>query len=156
MKMRTIEIGVGAFMLAGILAMFVLALKVSGLSFSTNKNSYHLYAMFDNTGTLKKRAKVTLAGVIIGKVTDVSLDNDSYRALVDMEISSEVNNIPIDSTASIVTSGLLGEKYIGIGIGGDMAFLKSGERIEDTQSALVLEDLIGKVMLALVNKKDDK
>lgn len=154
--MRTLEIGVGSFMLAGILALSVLALKVSGLSFSTNKNSYQLYAMFDNIGSLKKRAKVTMAGVIIGKVIDVSLDKDTYEALVKMEIDEAVNNIPIDSTASIVTAGLLGEKYVGIGIGGDAQFLNNGEYIEDTQSALVLEDLIGKVMLALVNKKDDK
>ena len=156
MRMRTVEISVGAFMLAGILAMFVLALKVSGLSLDTTKNTYHVYAMFDNTGALKKRAKVAMAGVIIGKVTNVELETHTYMARVEMEIDSSVNNIPIDSTAAIVTAGLLGEKYIGISIGGDEQFLKDGERIEDTQSALILEDLIGKVLLALVHKKDDE
>lgn len=156
MRMRTVEISVGAFMLAGILAMFVLALKVSGLSLSTSKTSYHVSAEFDNVGALKKRAKVAMAGVIIGKVTDVSLDKHTYMAKVEMEIDSDVDNIPIDSTAAIVTAGLLGEKYISISIGGDEQFLKEGDRIEDTQSALILEDLIGKVLLAFVHKKDDE
>ncbi|MCG8030013.1 MAG: outer membrane lipid asymmetry maintenance protein MlaD, partial [Candidatus Thiodiazotropha taylori] len=130
MRMRTIEISVGAFMLAGILAMVVLALKVSGLSLDTSRDSYHLHAMFDNTGALKKRAKVAMAGVIIGKVTHVELDKHTYMARVEMEIDSGIDNIPIDSTASIVTAGLLGEKYIGISVGGDERFLKDGDRIE--------------------------
>ncbi len=156
MRMRTVEISVGAFMLAGILAMIVLALKVSGLSLDNTKDSYRVYAMFDNTGALKKRAKVAMAGVIIGRVTHVELDKHTYMARVEMEIDANIDNIPIDSTAAIVTAGLLGEKYIGISIGGDEAFLRDGDRIEDTQSALILEDLIGKVLLALVHKKDDE
>ncbi|MDD7805439.1 MAG: outer membrane lipid asymmetry maintenance protein MlaD [Endozoicomonas sp. (ex Botrylloides leachii)] len=154
MRMRTIEISVGAFMLAGVLAMVVLALKVSGLSLHASNNTYQVYAMFDNAGTLKKRAKVVLAGVTIGKVTDITLDKNSYMARVQMEINSSVNNIPVDSTASIVTAGLLGEKYVSISVGGDERFLKNGARIEDTQSAVILEDLISKVILAFVNKKD--
>ncbi len=154
MRMRTVEISVGAFMLAGILAMFVLALKVSGLSLSTSKASYYVTADFDNIGALTKRAKVTMAGVIIGKVSDISLDKQSYMAHVELEINSDVNNIPVDSTAAIVTAGLLGEKYISISVGGDEQFLKNKDRIEDTQSALILEDLIGKVLLTLVHKND--
>ncbi|WP_330926571.1 outer membrane lipid asymmetry maintenance protein MlaD [Candidatus Sororendozoicomonas aggregata] len=155
MRMRTVEISVGAFMLAGILAMFVLALKVSGLSLSTSRTSYQLTAEFDNIGALKKRAKVTMAGVIIGKVTDISYNKQTYMAHVELAINSRIDNIPLDSTAAIVTAGLLGEKYVSISVGGDEQFLKSGDRIEDTQSALILEDLIGKVLLALVHKKDD-
>lgn len=154
MRMRTIEISVGAFMLAGILAMFVLALKVSGLSSTATHQTYTVYAMFDNVGTLKARSKVVLAGVVIGKVTHVTLDKKTYMAKVEMEINSSVDNIPLDSTASIVTSGLLGEKYISISVGGDEQFLKNGDRIEDTQSAIILENLIGKLMLAFAHNKN--
>ncbi len=152
MRMRTVEISVGAFMLAGMLALAALAIKVSGLSVQSAKPTYRVYALFDNTGALKTRAKVSMAGVTIGKVVDVALDKDSYMARVEMEIDSDVDNIPLDSTVSIVTAGLLGEKYIGVSIGGDVDYLKNGDRIEDTQSAVILEDLIGKFLLGSVNK----
>jgi phospholipid/cholesterol/gamma-HCH transport system substrate-binding protein len=97
-----------------------------------------------------------MAGVTIGKVTAVDLDHDSYRGRVTMEINRQVNNLPDDSTASILTAGLLGEKYIGISVGGDEELLKEGDTIKDTQSALVLEDLIGKFLLNSVNKDDSK
>ena len=99
---------------------------------------------------------VTLAGVTIGKVTAVDLDRDSYTGRVTMEINQNVNNLPVDSTASILTAGLLGEKYIGISVGGDEDVLKDGSTIHDTQSALVLEDLIGKFLLNSVNKDEAK
>ncbi|HBO5457592.1 TPA: outer membrane lipid asymmetry maintenance protein MlaD, partial [Pseudomonas aeruginosa] len=102
------------------------------------------------------RGKVTLAGVTIGKVTAVDLDRDSYTGRVTMEINQNVNNLPVDSTASILTAGLLGEKYIGISVGGDEDVLKDGSTIHDTQSALVLEDLIGKFLLNSVNKDEAK
>ncbi|WP_422135061.1 outer membrane lipid asymmetry maintenance protein MlaD [Endozoicomonas sp. ALD040] len=152
MRMRTVEISVGGFMLAGMLALVVLALKVSGLSLESGKQTYTVTAMFDNTGALKPRAKVALAGVIIGRVTKVELDKQTYMAKVDMEIDSHINNIPVDSTASIVTAGLLGEKYIGISIGGDTDYIKPGGRFEDTQSAVILEELIGKFLLGSVDK----
>ncbi|WP_062263525.1 outer membrane lipid asymmetry maintenance protein MlaD [Endozoicomonas arenosclerae] len=151
MRMRTVEISVGGFMLAGMLALVVLALKVSGLSLESGKQTYSVTGMFDNTGTLKPRAKVALAGVIIGRVTKVELDKQTYMAKVEMEIDSNVDNIPIDSTASIVTAGLLGEKYIGISIGGDIDYIKDGGRFEDTQSAVILEELIGKFLLGSVS-----
>ncbi|MGI9280712.1 MAG: outer membrane lipid asymmetry maintenance protein MlaD [Endozoicomonas sp.] len=147
MRMRTVEISVGGFMLAGMLALVVLALKVSGLSLESGNQVYTVTAMFDNTGTLKPRAKVALAGVIVGRVTKVELDKQTYMAKVEMEIDSHIDNIPIDSTASIVTAGLLGEKYIGISIGGDIDYIKDGGRFEDTQSAVILEELIGKFLL---------
>ena len=153
MRMRTIEISVGAFMLAGIFAIFILALKVSGLSLTKSAETYRVYAMFDNTGALKERAKVVVAGVPVGKVVNVELDKQTYLARVEMELDASIDNIPVDSTAAIVTAGLLGEKFISLSIGGEDDFLSEGDRIEDTQSALILEDLIGKVMLALVNKK---
>lgn len=155
MRMRTVEISVGGFMIAGVLALIVLALKVSGLSLSTDRQTYGVHAMFDNTGALKPRAKVAMAGVIIGKVTRVSLDKDTFMARVDMEIDADVDTIPIDSTASIITAGILGEKYIGISIGGDEEYLRDGGRFEDTQSAVILEELIGKFLLGAVNKDDE-
>ncbi len=152
MRMRTIEVSVGAFMLAGILALLVMAVKVSGLSIDGAGKTYELYAYFDNTGALKPRARISMAGVTVGKVKEITLDKDTFMAKVVMDIDQRIDNIPIDSTASIVTSGLLGEQYISISAGGDDASLVNGERFEDTQSALVLEDLIGKFLLGTVSK----
>ncbi|SDS70060.1 outer membrane lipid asymmetry maintenance protein MlaD [Pseudomonas fuscovaginae UPB0736] len=152
MQNRTLEIGVGLFLLAGILALLLLALRVSGLSPTANTETYKLYAYFDNIAGLTVRAKVTMAGVTIGKVTAIDLDRDHFTGRVTMQIEKNVNNLPTDSTASILTAGLLGEKYIGISVGGDDALLKDGGTIHDTQSSLVLEDLIGKFLLNTVNK----
>ncbi|MDY7566452.1 outer membrane lipid asymmetry maintenance protein MlaD [Pseudomonas sp. RTC3] len=152
MQNRTLETGVGLFLLAGILALLLLALRVSGLSVSATNDSYKLYAYFDNIAGLTVRAKVTLAGVTIGKVTAIDLDRDSFTGRVTMEVEKRVNNLPSDSTASILTAGLLGEKYIGLSVGGEEALLKDGGTIHDTQSSLVLEDLIGKFLLNTVSK----
>lgn len=152
MQNRTLEIGVGLFLLAGILALLLLALRVSGLSPTTNTDTYKLYAYFDNIAGLTVRAKVTMAGVTIGKVTAIDLDHDSFTGRVTMQVEKRVNNLPTDSTASILTAGLLGEKYIGLSVGGEETLLKDGGTIHDTQSSLVLEDLIGKFLLNTVNK----
>ncbi|WP_296259293.1 MULTISPECIES: outer membrane lipid asymmetry maintenance protein MlaD [unclassified Pseudomonas] len=152
MQNRTLETGVGLFLLAGILALLLLALRVSGLSASTTNDSYKLYANFDNIAGLTVRAKVTMAGVTIGKVTAIDLDHDTFTGRVTMEVNKKVNNLPSDSTASILTAGLLGEKYVGISVGGDDQLLKDGGTIHDTQSSLVLEDLIGKFLLNSVGK----
>ena len=152
MQNRSMEVGVGLFLLAGILALLLLALRVSGLSTSANTESYKLYAYFDNIAGLTVRAKVTMAGVTIGKVTAIDLDRDSFTGRVTMQLDKKVDNLPTDSTASILTAGLLGEKYIGISVGGDTELLKDGSTIHDTQSSLVLEDLIGKFLLNTVNK----
>jgi phospholipid/cholesterol/gamma-HCH transport system substrate-binding protein len=156
MQTRTQEIGVGLFIMAGFLALLLLALRVSGLTVSSADQSYKVYAYFDNIAGLTVRAKVTMAGVIIGKVTAIDLDHDSYTGRVTMEINDQVNNLPEDSTASVLTAGLLGEKYIGISVGGEEAVLKDQGVIHDTQSALVLEDLIGKFLLNSVNKGEEK
>ncbi|MDN7139602.1 outer membrane lipid asymmetry maintenance protein MlaD [Pseudomonas sp. JQ170] len=153
MQNRTLEIGVGLFLLAGILALLLLALRVSGLSASPSSDTYKVSANFDNIAGLTVRAKVTMAGVTIGKVTAIDLDRDTYTGRVTMQLEKAVNNLPTDSTASILTAGLLGEKYIGISVGGDDAVLKDGSVIHDTQSALVLEDLIGKFLLNTVGKE---
>lgn len=151
MQNRSLEIVVGLFILAGILALVLLALRVSGLSVGQAADTYKVYANFDNVAGLTARAKVTLAGVTIGKVTAVELDKDSYMGRVTMELDSHVDHLPEDSTASILTAGLLGEKYVGISVGGDDVVLKEGSEIHDTQSALILEDLIGKFLLNTVN-----
>ena len=153
MQNRTLEIGVGLFLLAGILALLLLALRVSGLSASPGSDTYKLYANFDNIAGLTVRSKVTMAGVTIGRVTAIDLDRDSFTGRVTMELEKRLDNLPSDSTASILTAGLLGEKYVGISVGGDETVLKDGGVIHDTQSSLVLEDLIGKFLLNSVGKE---
>ena len=153
---RALEIGVGLFLLAGVLAMLLLALRVSGLAIGTGQDTYKVHAYFDNIAGLTVRAKVTLAGVTIGKVTAIDLDRDRYAGRVTMELHKDVDNLPVDTTASILTAGLLGEKYIGLSVGGDEEVLKDGSQIHDTQSALVLEDLIGKFLLNSENKGEGK
>lgn len=155
MQNRTMEIGVGLFLLAGLLALMLLALRVSGLAPGNNVDTYKVYAHFDNIAGLTVRAKVTMAGVNIGRVTAIDLDRDSYTGRVTMELDSAVDNLPVDSTASILTAGLLGEKYVGISVGGDEELLADGGTIHDTQSSLVLEDLIGKFLLNSVNKDQE-
>jgi len=152
MQNRTMEIGVGLFLLAGILALLLLALRVSGLSPTASTATYKRYANFDNIAGLTVRAKVTMAGVTIGKVTAIDLDRDNYMARVTLQLEKAVDNLPTDSTASILTAGLLGEKYIGLSVGGEDTLLKDGGTIHDTQSSLVLEDLIGKFLLNTVSK----
>ena len=155
MRIRTIEISVGAFMLAGILALCFLAIQVSGLSIhDSNQDTYTLYAHFSNASGLAVRAKVTVAGVVIGRVTGITLDPKDNRAKVEMAMQKEVNYLTLDSIASIQTAGILGEKYISISVGGDPEVLEDGDEIVDTQSALVLEDLIGKVLTSIGSKKD--
>ena len=156
MRMRTVEISVGAFLLAGLFALVLLALRVSGLSVDSENSSYRLYAEFDNVGSLTKRAKVSMGGVTIGRVVSIELDKKTYMARVVMDIQSKVDNIPVDSSAAILTAGLLGEKFVGISIGGAQEFYKDDETIDDTQSAIVLEDLIGKFLLGSVGKDSDE
>ncbi|WP_079203131.1 outer membrane lipid asymmetry maintenance protein MlaD [Pseudomonas sp. CC6-YY-74] len=153
MQNRTLEIGVGLFLLAGLLALLLLALRVSGLTVGSS-DTYKVYAHFENIAGLTIRSKVTMAGVTIGKVTAIDLDRDSYTGRVTLLLDDSVDNLPTDSTASILTAGLLGEKYIGISVGGDEEVLVDGGIIYDTQSSLVLEDLIGKFLLNSVNKDE--
>jgi phospholipid/cholesterol/gamma-HCH transport system substrate-binding protein len=154
MQNRTLEIGVGLFLLAGLLALLLLALRVSGLTVGSANDTYKVYAHFENIAGLTVRAKVTMAGVTIGKVTAIDLDRDSYTGRVTLSLDDSVDNLPVDSTASILTAGLLGEKYVGISVGGDEEVLADGDTIYDTQSSLVLEDLIGKFLLNSVNRDE--
>lgn len=149
---KALYLWVGLFMLMGIAAMFMLALKVSNIGSLTESEGYQLQAHFDNIGGLKLRSPVTMAGVVVGRVTDIYFDNSVYEAVVSMQINSRYDNIPEDTTASIFTAGLLGEQYVGLGAGGSESFLKQGDRFKLTQSAVVLEQLIGQF---LVNKADE-
>jgi phospholipid/cholesterol/gamma-HCH transport system substrate-binding protein len=145
MRVRTVEIGVGAFMLVGILALAFLAVQVSGLNLrDNNRETYKLSARFNNVSGLGVRAKVAMAGVNIGRVTGIHIDPSDTMAVVDMAIDKRVDYLTRDTIAAIQTQGILGEKYISLSVGGDPDMLGDGDEIEDTQSALVLEDLIGK------------
>ena len=146
MRTRSLELAVGTFLVAAVIALFFLAIKVSGLSDETSKPSYRVYAHFQNIGGLTLRAKVTMAGVTIGRVTNIELDHKRLNAKVTLDIHKDVNEISTDVVASILTAGLLGEKYIGLVPGADDTYLKEGDEIEQTQSSLVLEDLIGKFL----------
>ena len=143
---KSLELWVGLFVAAGILALAMLAFKVGNLTSADVMNSYKVSARFDNVGGLKVKAAVTMAGVRIGRVSAIAFDNKKYQALVTMDIDGRYQNIPKDSSASILTSGLLGDQYIGIEPGGDDASLKSGDNFLRTQSALVLEKLVGQVI----------
>ena len=142
MYSRAIELAVGLFMVLGIGALFLLALQVSGLSLSTAGETYVLHGEFTDVGGLRVRGKVSLAGVTIGQVSQISLDPQSLKARVTMEIDTEVNYISRDSIAVISTAGLLGEKYVDISVGGDEESLHDGDYFESTQGALNLEKLI--------------
>ena len=146
MRTRSLELAVGTFLVAAVIALFFLAIKVSGLSDETGKPSYRVFAHFQNIGGLTLRAKVTMAGVTIGRVTNIELDHKRLNAKVTLDIHKDVNEISTDVVASILTAGLLGEKYIGLVPGADDTYLKEGDEIEQTQSSLVLEDLIGKFL----------
>ncbi|MGE5027401.1 MAG: outer membrane lipid asymmetry maintenance protein MlaD [Betaproteobacteria bacterium] len=142
MERTTLDIWVGAFVVGGFIALLILAFKVGNLGSLDGSDAYILYGEFDNIGGLKVKAPVKSAGVVVGRVTDIGFDNDKFRARVTMRISSRFQ-IPKDSSASILTSGLLGEQYIGLDAGGDAVNLKNGDRFKLTQSAMVLEQLIG-------------
>lgn len=142
MGQRTTEVIVGLFMIAGAAALLFLALQVSGLSTSTSGPTYTLYADFNDSGGLTPRGKVSMAGVTVGTITDISLNPETFQARVTIAVDEKVDNIPADSAAVIRTSGLLGEQYIDISVGGDMESLKEGDAFYSTQSAMNLERLI--------------
>ena len=142
-RKRTTEILVGAFVAAGFLALFFLAFQVSNLGRESVGDGYRLTALFDNVGSLKVRAPVSMAGVRIGRVEDIRFDRQTYRAAVTLRIAGEVDAIPEDTIASIFTAGLLGEQYVGLDPGGSTVHLRDGDQIAFTQSALVLEQIVG-------------
>lgn len=140
-----LDLWVGLFVCAGIGALLVLALKVGNMSGFSVADTYKVYAEFDNVGGLKPRAPVKSAGVVVGRVSEVSFNNESFRARVTLHVDKRYK-FPKDSSASILTSGLLGEQYIGMDGGGDEQMLKEGDRLLITQSAVVLEKIIGQFL----------
>ena len=145
MNRSMIDLWVGVFVALGFAALLFLALKVGNLaSFSTNQ-TYQVNAKFANIGGLKVRGPVKSAGVVVGRVADIRFDNESYEALVTMTL--DINyQFPRDTTAKILTSGILGEQYVGLEAGGDGVMLKQGDRVRLTQSAVVLENLISQFL----------
>jgi phospholipid/cholesterol/gamma-HCH transport system substrate-binding protein len=143
---KSLELWVGLFVAAGILALAMLAFKVGNLTTADVVDGYQVKANFDNVGGLKVKAAVTVAGVRVGRVTGIAFDSNRYQAIVTMDIDGQYKNIPADSTANILTSGLLGDQYIGVEPGGEETYLKDGDTILRTQSALVLEKLVGQVI----------
>ncbi len=121
MRTRTVELAVGAFMLIGLVAIIFLALRVSGLSMQSPDETYRVYGKFENIGGLTVRAKVTMAGVTIGRVSDIYLDKEDFVGVVEMDIYDSVSNLSTDTSAAILTAGLLGEKYIGLTQGAELA-----------------------------------
>lgn len=143
MRMRTIEISVGAFLLAGILSLVFLAVRVSGINVGSTAEGYTVTARFNDVAGLTRRARVTMAGVTIGRVTEIGVDSEYGEAIVTMEIDGKVNNLAIDTSAKVVTEGVLGGKYISLVPGADEEYLAEGDEILDTQGSFVLENLIG-------------
>jgi phospholipid/cholesterol/gamma-HCH transport system substrate-binding protein len=146
MGARKVEIGVGVFVALGVVAFIILAMKVSNLSDFAIGEGYSVEARFDNVGGLKVRSAVSMGGVRIGRVASIEYDDTTYEAVVTMVISPHYRRIPTDSSASIYTAGLLGEQYVGVEAGGEEEFLAAGGRITLTQSAVVLEQLIGQFL----------
>jgi len=156
-SIRVVELTVGVFIIAGVLAFFVLAMKVSGLTSYVNEPSFIVAADFDNIGDLKVRSPVTIAGVRIGNVARIDLNKDTFKARVMIRIRGDQSAIPKDSSASILTEGLLGSNYISITPGfSEKEFLAEGSVIEETNPALVLENLIGQLLFSLTNKDEKK
>jgi phospholipid/cholesterol/gamma-HCH transport system substrate-binding protein len=145
MHRTTLDLWVGIFVTAGVAALFVLALKVGNASSVSVSDGYKVIAEFDNIGGLKVRAPVKSAGVVVGRVEGISLDTRTFRANVAMRIDRRYP-FPKDSSASILTAGLLGEQYVGMDGGGDEQNLKDGDRLKITQSAIVLEKVIGQFL----------
>ena len=151
------EFWVGLFMLLGLGALVFLGLRVANVQGFSSEKTYTLYATFDNIGGLKVRAPIKVGGVVVGRVADIQLDAQSYTPRVTLAVKEEFNKIPDTSSLSIKTAGLLGEQYIALNVGftleGETAMLKEGDTIVDTNSAMVLEDLIGQFLYG--DKKTD-
>jgi len=147
MERTTIDLWFGAFVTAGFVALLVLALKVGNLGAERAAETYRVEAKFDNIGGLKVRGPVRSAGVLVGRVEEIHFDNEKFQASVTLSLDKRYA-FPKDTSASILTSGLLGETYIGLEAGGDDKKLTNGDRITLTQSAVVLERLIGQFLFS--------
>ncbi|WP_034917286.1 MULTISPECIES: outer membrane lipid asymmetry maintenance protein MlaD [Erwinia] len=151
MQTKKSEIWVGAFLLLALCAALFLCLRVADLKSLGNEPTWRLYATFDNIGGLKTGSPVKIGGVVIGRVSDIALDDKTLSPRVTMDIEEKYNQLPDTSSLAIRTSGLLGEQYLALNVGFDdpdmgTAMLKDGSAIQDTKSAMVLEDLIGQFL----------
>ena len=156
MHRKSIDVWVGLFVLLGVLALAFLALKAGNMSTISFAKTYSITGKFDNIGGLKPQSPVKSAGVVVGRVGDINLDNHSFQAVVRLDLNPAYK-FPKDSSLKILTSGLLGEQYIGIEAGGDTNNLAEGDRITHTQSAAVLEDLINQFIYSkAADGKGDK
>ena len=154
MKHGMKELWVGLFVLAGILALAALSFRVGNLGAQNTGNSYEVTAKFQDIGGLTAKSPVRMSGVTIGRVTGIAIDSDDYEAVVSMEIFGQHQNLPLDTSASILTSGLLGSQFIGLEPGGDDDYLVQGSEIEFTQPALVLEKIIGRFITSFTQNKE--
>ena len=157
MKRKALDLWVGVFVAIGLGALLFLALKVGDLASYSATQTYLVKANFDNIGGLKKRAPVKSAGVVVGRVDDIAFDSETYEATVAFAIDKRYE-FPKDTSAKILTAGLLGEQYVGLTAGGDAAKLKNGDKLKITQSAVVLENLISQFLFnkAADGTKDSK
>ena len=152
---RSVEIGTGLFVLLGMSSLFFLTTQTTGGDDFKAESVYTVEARFENIGSLRQRAPVTMSGVTIGRVTEVQFDPVSLEAVVHFVIDAQYDQIPDDSDASILTSGILGSQYIGLQAGGSDLYLEDGSEILFTQSAIVLENLIGKFLVNAGSKDED-
>ena len=155
MSRKLLDLWVGFFVVFGFAALLFLALRVGNLSSSNFAETYQLTAKFDNIGGLKVRGPVKSAGVVVGRVTEIHFDSDTYEAVATLTIDGRYH-FPKDTFASILTAGLLGEQYIGLDAGGEEKMLKAGDVVAKTQSAVVLEKLISQFMFNKASEGSDK
>ncbi len=152
---HSVEIGTGLFVLLGMSALFFLTTQTTGGDDFQAESVYTVEARFENIGSLRQRAPVTMSGVTIGRVTEVKFDPITLEAVVRFVIDARYDQIPDDSDASILTSGILGSQYIGLQAGGSDLYLEDGSEILFTQSAIVLENLIGKFLVNAGSKDEE-
>lgn len=155
-RVRAIEIGVGLFVAAGLAALFMLAMQVSNLSSMSNDQGYELVARFENVGGLKVRSPVSVGGVRVGRVAAIDYDMETFEAVVRLNIAQQYDKFPQDTSARIFTAGLLGEQYVALEPGGADELLKPGDNIQLTQSALVLEQIIGQFLFSKAAEGEKK
>lgn len=153
---RSVELGTGLFVLLGLAALFFLTTQTTGNQTFSDGDSYEVTARFENVGSLKVRAPVSMSGVTIGRVTAIEFDPANLEAKVTMIIDNEYDQIPDDSDAAIQTSGMLGSQYIGLQAGGSETSFREGSEIEFTQSAIVLENLISKYLFNSGKDEEDE
>ena len=145
---KTLDTIVGLFVATAMAALFFLAMQVSNLGSFMGEEGYIIKARFENSGGLKVRSPVSMAGVTVGRISAIYFDSETYESVVEMRIESQYDMLPDDTSASILTAGLLGEKYLGLEAGGSPDYLAEGSELDITQSALILEEIIGKFLFS--------